>query len=178
MEWPELPEVMLVPYIRGFFDGDGTIGKSAKGQYRMAFCGPKQFLTDMLKALQKRCGIIGGCITANDKISSLQFNGSVITRTLLTKLYENSTEDTRLDRKYQRFTKLLDEVKADAKPWIRNNYTPEFHDDLVSGMTAMELAKKYNFKYGTVRLYKQKWETQNPSSRDEPPTSGQIDLVL
>lgn len=148
-------QLLICSFIK-IIQRDGSVSVGSKGQYRVQFVGPKLFLECLKSTIQKLADVNGGSITTKCKIFDLCFNGNVISRSVLTTLYEGSTKDTRLSRKYDIYEKLLTKVKSTAKPWKRNDYSPSFFADLDSEMSAAAVANKYGYKVATVRYTKKK----------------------
>lgn len=100
---PEMPEEFIFDFIRGYFDGDGCISFDGNcNRYRISFvCGSEVFLKSIRCALGvehlsiSRTGSKGGsyCVSISSQ-SDL--------RRIITLMYEHSTENTRLNRKYNK----------------------------------------------------------------------------
>lgn len=102
---PSISSEFIWDFIRGYFDGDGSI-YFTNNKYVISFVGNKTFLEELKHVLGK------------DKLSLCQNSVSLITYDLkicgkkdviriLTSMYENSTEDIRLDRKYNLAQKAI-----------------------------------------------------------------------
>ena len=63
LPFPELNESYLIPFIRGYFDGDGSIFKRENGTIGISMIGTKQFMTKMQSAICKATGLPGHTIT-------------------------------------------------------------------------------------------------------------------
>lgn len=118
--------------------------------------GPASFITRLKSEIQRVCNVTGGCILPKGKIVDLCFNGNVISKTILDKLYEGSTKETRLERKYALYEELLKYIKPNAKPWTKVDYTSEFKSDLSHGMSTKELSQKHGIKGATISWYKRR----------------------
>ena len=61
VQFPEVPEEYLADFIRGYFDGDGSVYNVKGGRINTAFtCGSKHFLDKLLEILREKAGIEGG----------------------------------------------------------------------------------------------------------------------
>ena len=61
IEFPEVPNEYLPDFIRGYFDGDGSIMEIKNNRLNSAFtCGSKKFLDKLLEILKTEAGIEGG----------------------------------------------------------------------------------------------------------------------
>jgi DNA-binding transcriptional regulator WhiA len=104
---PDIPKEFVYDFIRGFVDGDGCISyKATKDSYSFMLVGASQvFLKNVMKFLDI------------DKLSLIQTtktsylvscsNRDDIYR-ILTKLYEHSTYETRLDRKFNKYQEFIE----------------------------------------------------------------------
>lgn len=100
LNFPKIPKEYLPDFIRGYFDGDGSVMKIKNHRLNSAFtCGSKQFLIELLKILQLEAGIEGGSF--DDSCSSLKF-GKRDTLRLGNYIYQNNPELFLL-RKKQKF---------------------------------------------------------------------------
>lgn len=105
---PNIPRDYVSHFIRGYFDGDGSL-HYLKGtdNYRISFtCGSAPFLEDIKKELLVTNISLGHSSDTNTY--QLQINGRKQVERILTYLYNNSTQATRLDRKYSTYLKCLD----------------------------------------------------------------------
>lgn len=102
LKFPEVPKKYLPDFIRGYFDGDGSVMNLKNNRLNSAFtCGNKQFLESLLKILKEEAGIEGGSF--DDSCSSLKF-GKRDTLRLGDYIYKNNPELFLL-RKRQKFFK-------------------------------------------------------------------------
>jgi len=106
IQFPNIPESLIPHFIRGFFDGDGTVGvykNSSKANYytlRSGFCsGSEQFLIDLAKHLPTKSKIV--------KLQDLDKNVYVLnfsvkdSLALFDYMYKDAT--IYLNRKYDKF---------------------------------------------------------------------------
>lgn len=97
---PDLNDSLMYHFIRGYFDGDGSIHfVKCNDQYRISFCGTDDFLNDLKIYLGKP----SLKLSRGSNISQLQIMGRVQVERYLDKIYEGSTEKTRLNRKYEKY---------------------------------------------------------------------------
>lgn len=61
LEFPEVPREYLADFIRGYFDGDGSVMRIKGGRINSAFtCGSKKFLDVLHQILREEAGVEGG----------------------------------------------------------------------------------------------------------------------
>lgn len=96
----QVPMLYLSHFIRGYFDGDGSIhytqsGKAKTPNYRINFLGTKDMLLNIRKYFNKE----KISLEKRGKIYSFSINGNRQIESVLEKIYENSTEEIELNRK-------------------------------------------------------------------------------
>jgi hypothetical protein len=103
---PNIPDNMINHYIRGYIDGDGSIGwHKHSNKPRIHIVSGSKYIIKWLKSIIEKENITG-----NPKIKclgnkhNLEYSG-LQTYSILDWLYAGSTEQTRLDRKYERYKK-------------------------------------------------------------------------
>lgn len=102
LTFPDVPEEFLPDFIRGYFDGDGSVMNLKNNRLNSAFtCGNKEFLKALLKILKEKAGIEGGSF--DDSSYSLKF-GKKDTIRLGQYIYQNNPE-LFLSRKKDKFFK-------------------------------------------------------------------------
>ena len=110
MPWlTSVPAEFMAPYVRGFFDGDGSVflikHPSAKRNYiGINFTGTKEYLEGLQQEINKIIGREYGHIRAL-KVKSgfyyqLVYSGDATAKLFFDWIYEGSTPETRLSRKY------------------------------------------------------------------------------
>lgn len=107
-ELPDLESQFLSHFIRGYYDGDGRISfVDSENHYRIDICGQELFLEKIKKflgatqKLRKRKGAnvyIWGC------------SGELKCKEYLDCLYKDSTEENRLNRKYNLYLDMLKNI--------------------------------------------------------------------
>lgn len=102
MNFPKIPKEYLPDFIRGYFDGDGSVMNLKNNRLNSVFtCGNYNFLEQLLMILQEEAGIEGGSF--DESSSSLKF-GKRDTLRLGNYIYKNNPELFLL-RKKQKFFK-------------------------------------------------------------------------
>lgn len=99
-------------FIRGYFDGDGSIEKHGR-TYRLSIASNLEFNTSLQKIILKHTGLNFGIIPQG-KITVLYKGGNRVTKTFLDWLYKDAT--IFLLRKHNRYQELLTEInRVDTK---------------------------------------------------------------
>lgn len=105
---PNIPRDFTSHFIRGYFDGDGSLHfLNNQRNFRVSFSGTEAFLTDIKKELEVQQLSIQ---KTPSKIHMLQICGHKQVLRILSYLYKDSTEKTRLDRKYNLYLKCSERV--------------------------------------------------------------------
>lgn len=105
---PNIPRDYVSHFLRGYFDGDGSLHYlQGTNNYRISFTsGSESFLNDIQKELQTQVSIGH----SGENTCQLQISGRKQVERILHYLYQDSTEATRLDRKYDTYLCCLDWV--------------------------------------------------------------------
>lgn len=111
LEFPteeQVPYNLLSHFIRGYFDGDGSIhftmsGNAKTPNYRISFIGTKNFLIGVQKFFNKE----KLSLQHNGNYFSFQINGNKQVELILNILYKNSEEKNYLDRKKEIYNHFL-----------------------------------------------------------------------
>lgn len=105
---PNIPKDYVSHFIRGYFDGDGSLHYlQTTNNYRISFTsGSKKFLEDIQKELNLLNLSLGHSNEGNTY--QLQISGRRQVERILNYMYKNSTENTRLDRKYNSYLNCLE----------------------------------------------------------------------
>lgn len=103
---PNIPQEFIYDFIRGFVDGDGCICYNQScDSYVFKLTGASPlFLKDIMKILEIDRLSLNQCTETSYQVTSGKRDD--IYR-ILTKLYEHSTEITRLDRKYNKYQEFV-----------------------------------------------------------------------
>lgn len=101
IDFPEIPKEYLPDFIRGYFDGDGSIMRLKNNRINSAFTsGSKKFLDKLLKILHEEAGLEGGSYDPSSK--SIRF-GKRDSLRLGDYMYKNNPELFLLRKKMKFF---------------------------------------------------------------------------
>lgn len=105
----EVPDKLMSHFIRGVFDGDGSISGKDASHIQFMIAGNKPFLEQIQTFLIKRIGIKKTKIyhLTQSKAYKLQYTGIQIFK-IFNFIYNDSIEDSRLARKYQKYIYFKD----------------------------------------------------------------------
>lgn len=116
-EWPtDYPPEFMHHYVRGFFDGDGSIHlikhPSQTSKYiGINFCGPEQYLLGLKAALEpiigKPYGYMRPVKVKGGTYYQLVYSGAATIKKMMDWMYEGSTPETRLKRKHNIYTEFF-----------------------------------------------------------------------
>ncbi|AEG14707.1 hypothetical protein Desku_1120 [Desulfofundulus kuznetsovii DSM 6115] len=115
--WDIVPEHLYSHFIRGYFDGDGTLSRSRRDKSWRSWnwsmvSGSYEFLEAVQKVLMRYCGVGKTKIVRRNASNCwrLQYGGRCQVARILDWLYKDSTPETRLDRKYNLYLRFREEV--------------------------------------------------------------------
>lgn len=112
LEFPDIPPQYLSHFIRGFFDGDGSIHFNKPNTIKVTFISTKQFLEKLQIELNNILGLRIGSLQRQIKMCIALYYGDDA-RKLCDWMYENS-KDLYLIRKKERFDKHI-ELRKNGK---------------------------------------------------------------
>ena len=98
----KIPQKYIMDFIRGIIDGDGCIRINNHQQISLSFCGGSETCVQQVKNLLS----IDNKIKLDNKTYSFQVTGNIKAKNILDKIYANSTEKNRLERKYSIYKTL------------------------------------------------------------------------
>lgn len=107
LEMPNIPEQYLWDFIRGYFDGDGSVyftfseanGKKYK-QWRISFVGSDSFIRSINRIVSSKFCFKPVKVSKWKNISMVKYSGRMAL-TILDAIYQGSKPSNRLDRKYK-----------------------------------------------------------------------------
>lgn len=110
LQYPEnIPEDMTRHFVRGVYDGDGSIFKT-QNLYRVIFsCGCKQFLESLSTKLYRHLEVDHRPVTQGHGCFTLGYYKQQQVRRFLDWIYEGTTERNRLARKYEKYQEFCNE---------------------------------------------------------------------
>jgi len=138
-EWLNPP--LYSHFIRGYFDGDGSIShNSITDTYTFSLAGTKEFLSRVQEILIKECNLNKVSITSAKTISILAYGGSKQLLRIRDFLYKDAT--IFLDRKKDIFDKIV----------VKENYLEDekFKNAFEQFSTNKEIAENLDVSYKTV----------------------------
>ncbi|PIS14898.1 hypothetical protein COT64_00245 [Candidatus Shapirobacteria bacterium CG09_land_8_20_14_0_10_39_12] len=104
----DVPQNLLSHFIKGVFDGDGSITGKRVTHLQFMIAGNKPFLKNLQENLIKNCDINEVQLyklSGENKAFKLQYTGFQLFR-IMEYLYKDSLPETRLKRKYEKYLKL------------------------------------------------------------------------
>ena len=114
---------LRVPFIRGMFDGDGSLCKRANNEWKWSLATTKEcgesiqyIILEELKFIVNLSYIS----KTNHNTYELESNGNEKVLNLADWLYINSKQEVRLDRKYLKYLELIEQ--QDNRSFNRNSY--------------------------------------------------------
>ena len=158
LKWIEqTPDQYVSHFVRGYFDGDGHVGLAQahnpnNKKLIIKLVSTLPFIERLKIEFQKNYGSECGSIVDNNTYYELVYTGSNHTKSFLDWIYKDSTEETRLKRKYDIYNEFINKedyleqtVKVDFKlaENIRNDYK--------NGLNSNELSLKYNVNRCSIK---------------------------
>lgn len=98
----KIPEEYKMDFIRGLIDGDGCIRINNHQQISLKFCSGNQECVEQFKKIVK----LDNKITQDKYTYHIQVTGNKKAKTILDKIYKNSNDNNRLERKYSIYKTL------------------------------------------------------------------------
>lgn len=154
LKWVKnINERFLKFFIRGYFDGDGSLSFNIeKGNYSASFVGTRLFLEGLLSFYRSETNTNDGSIKEYKSYSQLTFGGKYCARTFLNWLYEDSTMNTRLSRKYNKYLEFIDYVGNEDKPYNNQILNKELVEIIRSSdnKKIKDLAEEFSLNQSTI----------------------------
>lgn len=104
----KIPNEYLMDFIRGIIDGDGCVRVNNHQQISLSFCGGSETCVNQVRDILGITNIVG----RDGNTYRFQVTGNRKAKAILDKIYANSKDSTRLDRKYKvYYDKFLKETE-------------------------------------------------------------------
>lgn len=162
IQYPDwLDEKLNISFIRGMFDGDGSLAKRENGEWKWSLattkeCGEsiQQIILDQLKLIVNLSYIS----QTENNTYELESNGNEKVRKLMEWLYSDFSFNTILDRKYSKYLELIDQ--QNNRSFKKNEYKVSEENknsivnELSNGIKIKDLSNKYNIHQRTITKIK------------------------
>ena len=113
-----IPDDLIRHFIRGYFDGDGCVHfNKEKGHYSASLVGTENFMYNLQIFYNLNNNNQDGSIKNYENYTNLVFGGKYVSKKFLDWIYEDSSEDTRLLRKYKKYLELSEYIGDGDKPY-------------------------------------------------------------
>lgn len=109
IDHPCVPHNLLQHFIRGYFDGDGSVGVSTENQIAISILGTEEFVSKLQEIIEIediKSSIC--CAKKRSKLKQLVIHGNKSGMKFLEFIYRDS--HIQLERKYLRFKNIQDEI--------------------------------------------------------------------
>lgn len=104
--FPVINQTFYLAFLRGLFDGDGSLTINSKDNFRMSFTATKEILDFIQNFLKEKFEIEPHPIyRTSEAMNVFRTHYFGDTKKILSLLYQNSTENNRLNRKYKLYVK-------------------------------------------------------------------------
>lgn len=149
--FPTISEKYFNSFLRGFFDGDGSISKSKNKSFTVSFSSNRNILTivkNYLKSLHIKTGEIRLRHKNSEFSGMLEMRGSSQIEKLKAILYKD--EGFYLERKFNIFQEAENYYKTLNRPYIKEKISI-IKDYYLSGLTQKEIHLKLDIPFSSVR---------------------------
>ena len=171
LKWKDCPDEFLVHLVRGYFDGDGSIYTKPSNNPNVNtvginFTGTHDFIKGLKCAINRVNGFDDntGHLSDLDTYASLIYNGCDVALKILDWMYLESTELTRLDRKFEKYLeykRYIQSVTLDYTSNVSQKYIQSTVPDYKTSckirfdykymfLKPIELSRKYNVSLNTI----------------------------
>lgn len=114
----DIPDDLIRHFIRGYFDGDGCVHfNKEKGHYSASLVGTENFMYNLQLFYNLNNNNEDGSIKRHANYTNLTFGGKYVSKKFLDWIYKDSSEDTRLLRKYMKYLELSEYIGDEDKPY-------------------------------------------------------------
>jgi hypothetical protein len=114
LQWmPDTPDALLSHFARGYHDGDGSVSvdnREGRHGLRFRFAGTQNFLAGLKAGYTRVTGDDSGSLYPHSQKPNcwvLEYHGKKSALAFASWMYQDSTPQTRLDRKYQIYKSVL-----------------------------------------------------------------------
>jgi hypothetical protein len=158
LKWIEqTPDQYVSHFVRGYFDGDGHVGLAQahnpnNKKLIIKLVSTLPFIERLKIEFQKHYGSECGSIVDNSTYYELVYTGANHTKSFLDWIYKDSTEETRLRRKFDIYTQFINKedyfeqtVKVDFE------LAEKIRIDYQNGLNTNELSLKYNVNRCSIK---------------------------
>jgi hypothetical protein len=158
LRWIEqIPEEYISHFIRGYFDGDGHVGLAQAHNPNdkkliIKIVSTLQFIGKLKIEFEKHYGSECGSIRNAETYFELIYTGPNHTKSFLDWIYKDSTEETRLKRKYDIYSSYINKenyIQETVK--IDFDLAEKIREDSKNGLNSNELSLKYNVNRCSVK---------------------------
>lgn len=162
---PYVKDKFISHFLRGFFDGDGSIYSSnyrKNPEYGICFSSNKLVLEDIKKILTTKnitTGKIRRRYIDNDISCMLEIKGNVNIEKMYILLYKDT--NFFLKRKYERFMKFFEILSKLEKRKVLPPIINQIQEYYLSGMKQFKIAEKMNLPKSSVRGIVQRLRKKN-----------------
>jgi intein/homing endonuclease len=101
-----MPDDLHVHFIRGLFDGDGSLTKRKNNEWKFSIAGTLDICNSIKKIINNKLNIQTAIYPPSSNVHEIQTNGNEKILKITNWLYFNSTPDMRLDRKFEKYKEL------------------------------------------------------------------------
>ena len=158
LKWIEqTPDQYVSHFVRGYFDGDGHVGLAQahnpnNKKLIIKLVSTLPFIERLKIEFQKHYGSECGSIVDNNTYYELVYTGSNHTKSFLDWIYKDSTEETRLKRKYDIYNEFINkEDYLEQTVKLDFNLAENIRNDHKNGLNSNELSLKYNVNRCSIK---------------------------
>ena len=142
-------------FVRGMFDGDGCIYiNEKKGNFETTIIGTDKLTENIKNKYDLFSKKYSGHLAKRGKVQSLDFNGKYNALAFLDWIYTNSTQSTRLERKYELYLKLKNTICEEEKPnnnaHIDQDTANKIREIYSTGVTVKEISNQLDISESII----------------------------
>lgn len=150
----QIPDKLLHHFLRGIFDGDGSIWRAKGDSWQIAFCGGKNFLEQIKKILEKETDVKFRLRYRYSKENlnscSIETKGTFKVNSIYEYLYKDACFS--LKRKEEKFKQCKIEAEKSFKRLLKfNGKEKEIEKLYKEGIKQCKISKLLDIGYSTVR---------------------------